>query len=117
MSYFAKASLTGVEKVAVAIAATRQRSALEARQRSALEGVQRRDAFAGGAAVRVDETAVSACKGAMGEARPRLPAQQFAAAAGPVARSGPQQRSQRRETQASGPSAIISVKRRLASVH
>ena len=50
MSYLAKASRTGVEKVAVAIASTRQRSALQR--------VHGRDAFACGAAVRVDATAV-----------------------------------------------------------
>ena len=58
MSYFAKASRTGVEKVAVAIASTSQRSAPQ--------GVQWSDVFACGAGVRVrvDATAVSACKGA-----------------------------------------------------
>ena len=68
MSYFAKASLTGVEKVAVAIVLARRR-----RQLSALQGLQARDALACGAAVRVDATAVSALlQGVQGRDVPSL---------------------------------------------
>ena len=65
MSYFAKASRTGVEKVAVAIASTSQRSALQ--------GVCKGDAFACGAAVRVDATAVGLARGSKGDVCSRLP--------------------------------------------
>ena len=71
MSYFAKASRTGVEKVAVAVAivfTTRRR-----RQLSALQGVHGRDAFACGAAVRVDATAVGLARGSKGDVCSRLP--------------------------------------------
>ena len=103
MSYFAKASLTGVEKVAVAIV-------LRRRQLSALQGGVR-EMPSRAAQPFASTRQVSACKGCKGEMCPRLPAQRFAAAAGPVARSSPQQRSQRRETQASGQAAIIGTKR------
>ena len=74
MSYFAKASRTGVEKVAVAIASTRRRSALQ--------GVQGRDAFACGAAVRVD----ASCRpeGCKGDVCSRLPQRSRALVCGPL---------------------------------
>ena len=68
MSYLARASRTGVEKVAVAIVLTRRR-----RQLSALQGAHGRDAFACGAAVRVDATAVGPAAGCKGDVCSRLP--------------------------------------------
>ena len=67
MSYFAKASRTGVEKVAVAIVF------FLTRQLSALQGVHGSDAFACGAAVRVDATAVGLARGSKGDVCSRLP--------------------------------------------
>ena len=56
---------------------------------------------------RRDSCVGPALQGCKGEMCPRLPAQQLAAVAGPVAQRGPQQRSQPCETQASGQAAII----------
>ena len=96
MSYFAKASRTGVEKVAVAIV-------LRRRQLSALQGGVR-EMPSRAAQPFASTRQVSACKGCKGEMSPRSPAQPVRGSRCTYDHSGPQQRSPACETQASGPS-------------
>ena len=102
MSYFAKASRTGVEKVAVAIASTRPRSALQG-----LQGVQGRVRTRWRRSRSRRRLQLSALQVVQGRDAPSLPAQPVAAAAGRMARSGSQQRSSVCETQLWARAAII----------